>query len=90
MRNMGKDDSYRTILSSNEISDNNEIKARLYLQLVDGVVSCDNIVQNVKDIWSHNMNRNIDKIESLKVCVLPDEDTAKYVINNEVSGSFYI
>lgn len=63
-----------------------EIKTELYLQFAGKEYSQEEILQKVKDIWTYDLNQNVDDIKDVQLYLKPEESAAYYVVNGVESG----
>lgn len=48
----------------------------------------DSLVQSAKDVWVHDLGRDIKDFKSAELYVKPEDKAVYYVINGEVTGCF--
>ncbi|MCD7833031.1 MAG: DUF6465 family protein [Lachnospiraceae bacterium] len=63
------------------------LKEEVYLQYAGKEINKDELVKQVKEIWTKEMNHKIGDIATITLYLKPEENKAYYVINGEVSGS---
>ena len=63
-----------------------EIKTEMYLQFAGKEYSQEEILQKVKDIWTYDLNQNVDDIKDVQLYLKPEESKAYYVINGDTTG----
>ena len=63
-----------------------EVKTELYLQFAGKEYSQEEILQKVKDIWTYDLNQNVDDIKDVQLYLKPEESAAYYVVNGVESG----
>ena len=63
-----------------------EIKTEMYLQFAGKEYSQEEILQKVKDIWTYDLNQNVDDIKDVQLYLKPEESAAYYVVNGVESG----
>ena len=59
----------------------------VYVQFGGKEVSVKDLTEKVKDIWTKELGNKVKDMTDVKVYVKPEENTAYYVVNGEVSGS---
>ena len=59
----------------------------VYVQFGGKEVSVKDLTEKVKDIWTKELGNKVKDMADVKVYVKPEENTAYYVVNGEVSGS---
>lgn len=65
------------------------MKTSVYVEFYGEQVSQDELVKEVKKIWTDGGNKEAD-LKSINLYVKPEEDRCYYVINGDVNGSFHI
>ena len=65
---------------------NVEIRTEMYLQFAGKEYSQEEILQKVKDIWTYDLNQNLDDIKDIQLYLKPEESAAYYVVNGVESG----
>lgn len=50
----------------------------------------EDLVKIAKDVWKYDLNGTEEDFKSLELYVKPEENTAYYVINGDITGSFFI
>ena len=50
----------------------------------------DDLVKICKDVWKYDLQRNEEDFKAVELYVKPEESTVYYVINGDVTGSFFI
>ncbi len=63
------------------------LKEEVYLQYAGKEINKENVVKNVKEIWTKDLGNKIGDISTLTLYLKPEENKAYYVINGETSGS---
>ena len=63
-----------------------EIKTEMYLQFSGKEYSQEEILQKVKDIWTYDLNNNVDDIKDVQLYLKPEESAAYYVVNGNTTG----
>ncbi len=48
------------------------------------------LLKSCKDVWKYDLNGKDEDIKSIELYVKPDENAAYYVINGDITGSFFI
>lgn len=65
------------------------MKSSMYMEFQGKQLDEKEIVASAKKIWVENGNKAAD-LKSLKLYIKPEENTAYYVFNDEVTGSFVL
>ncbi len=65
------------------------MKASVYVEFYGEQVSQDELVKEVKKIWTDSGKKESD-IKSIALYVKPEEDRCYYVVNGDETGSFHI
>lgn len=63
------------------------IKETVYLQYLGKEINHQNIVKQVKEIWTKQLKKKVGDIKSITIYFKPEENTAYYVVNDDVTGS---
>lgn len=63
------------------------IKETVYLQYLGKEISHQDIVKQVKEVWTKQLKKKVGEIKSITIYFKPEENTAYYVVNNDVTGS---
>jgi septal ring-binding cell division protein DamX len=50
----------------------------------------DDLLKICKDVWTYDLNGKEEDIKSVELYVKPEENTTYYVINGDITGSFFI
>ncbi len=50
----------------------------------------EDLVKSCRDVWKYDLNGKEEDIKSIELYVKPEENTTYYVINGDVTGSFFI
>ena len=67
-------------------ADKAEIKTEIFLQFSGKEYTQDEILQKVKDIWTYDLNNNVDDIKDVQLYLKPEESAAYYVVNGNTTG----
>lgn len=62
----------------------------MYLQYMGKEINQNDIIEEVKKIWTEQLGKKASEMKTLAVYLKPEENTAYYVINDEVRGSVQI
>ena len=65
------------------------MKASVYVEFYGEQVSKEELVKEAEKIWVEAGNKKAD-IKKIDLYLIPEEDKAYYVINDEFDGSFHI
>lgn len=63
------------------------IKETVYLQYLGKEISQQELVKQVKEVWTKQLKKKVGEIKSITIYLKPEENTAYYVVNDEVRGS---
>ncbi|HIS30569.1 MAG TPA: hypothetical protein IAB44_03325 [Candidatus Limivivens intestinipullorum] len=66
------------------------VKETVYLQYMGKEINQNDIIEEVKKIWTEQLGKKASEMKTLAVYLKPEENTAYYVINDEVRGSVQI
>lgn len=59
----------------------------VYLQYLGKEINKDDVLKQVKEIWTKQLKRKVGEMKSVTLYLKPEENKAYYVINDEVTGS---
>lgn len=62
------------------------IKETVYLQYLGKEICDQDLVKQVKEIWTKQLKRKVGEIKSITLYLKPEENAAYYVVNDEVDG----
>ena len=63
------------------------VKETVYLQYLGKEINNDDLVKQVKDIWTKELKNKAGDLKSVTLYLKPEENMAYYVINDDVTGS---
>ena len=63
------------------------VKETVYLQYLGKEINKDDLVKQVKDIWTKELKNKTGDLKSVTLYLKPEENMAYYVINDDVTGS---
>lgn len=64
--------------------------AVVHLQFAGKSYTTEDLVKSAKDVWQYDLNQKPEDFKTVSLYVKPEENLVYYVINDEVSGNFYI
>lgn len=64
-----------------------EIKETIYLQYLGKEIDKDDIMKQIKEIWTKQLKKKVGDIKAVAIYLKPEENAAYYVINGDVTGS---
>ena len=67
-----------------------EVKESVNFQFSGKSYTPDDLLKICKDVWKYDLNGKEEDFESVELYVKPEENTTYYVINGNVTGSFFI
>ncbi|MDD2957916.1 MAG: DUF6465 family protein [Lachnospiraceae bacterium] len=62
------------------------VKEQVYLQYLGKEISKDDIMKQVKEIWTKQLKKKAAEMKSVTIYLKPEENAAYYVINEEETG----
>ena len=62
------------------------VKETVYLQYLGKEIDKDDLMKQVKEIWTKEQKHKVSDLKSVSLYLKPEENAAYYVINDEVSG----
>lgn len=63
------------------------VKETVYLQYLGKEINKDDLVNQVKDIWTKELKNKAGDLKTVTLYLKPEENMAYYVINDDVTGS---
>lgn len=66
------------------------VKASVNFEFSGKSYTPDDLVSIAKDVWKYDLQGKAADFKSVELYVKPEESTAYYVINGDVTGSFFI
>lgn len=63
------------------------IKEQVYLQYLGKEINKDDLVKQVKEIWTKQLKNKAGDLASIDLYLKPEDNTVYYVINGDVTGS---
>lgn len=63
------------------------VKEEVYLQYAGKEINKDELVKQVKEIWTKQLKNKVGDIATITLYLKPEENKAYYVVNGDVSGS---
>ena len=66
------------------------VKEEVNFQFSGKSYTSEDLIRITKDVWKYDLNGKEEDIQSIELYVKPEENTAYYVINGDVTGSFFI
>lgn len=66
------------------------VKEEVNFQFSGKSHTSEDLIRITKDVWKYDLNGKEEDVQSIELYVKPEENTAYYVINGDVTGSFFI
>ena len=66
------------------------VKETVQLEFAGKAYTTEDLVRIAKDVWKYDLNGKEADFKSVELYVKPEENTAYYVINGDITGSFFI
>ncbi|MBO5208693.1 MAG: hypothetical protein J6B68_05040 [Lachnospiraceae bacterium] len=67
-----------------------KVKEVVHVQFSGKSYTTEDLVQSAKDVWKYDLNQKPADFKTVELYVKPEENLAYYVINGDVTGSFFI
>ena len=67
-----------------------ELKSDVHIQFSGKSYSQEDLMQIAKDVWKYDLKQKAGDLTSVELYVKPEENMVYYVMNKEMTGSFYI
>ena len=66
------------------------VKEEVNFQFSGKSYTSEDLIRITRDVWKYDLNGKEEDIQSIELYVKPEDNTAYYVINGDVTGSFFI
>ena len=66
------------------------VKEEVNFQFSGKSYTSEDLIRITRDVWKYDLSGKEEDIQSIELYVKPEENTAYYVINGDVTGSFFI
>ena len=66
------------------------VKEEVNFQFSGKSYTSEDLIRITRDVWKYDLNGKEEDIQSIELYEKPEENTAYYVINGDVTGSFFI
>ena len=66
------------------------LTSEVHIQFEGKSYSQEDLVKIAQDVWTYDLQQEADKLTSVELYVKPEENMVYYVMNKEITGSFYI
>lgn len=66
------------------------VKEEVNFQFSGKSYTSEDLIRITRDVWKYDLNGKEEDVKSIELYVKPEENTAYYVINGDVTGSFFI
>ncbi len=66
------------------------VTAQINVQFGGKSYSTEDLMKIVKDVWKYDLKQKAADLKEVELYVKPEENMAYYVINKEITGSFFI
>ena len=67
-----------------------ELKSEISVQCGGKSYSQEDLLKIAKDVWKYDLKQKAADLTSIELYVKPEENMVYYVMNKEITGSFYI
>lgn len=67
-----------------------ELKSEISVQFSGKSYSQEDLLKIAKDVWKYDLKQKAADLTSIELYVKPEENMVYYVMNKEITGSFYI
>lgn len=67
-----------------------ELKSEISVQFGGKSYSQEDLMKIAKDVWKYDLKQKAADLTSVELYVKPEENMVYYVMNKEITGSFYI
>ena len=66
------------------------VKEEVNFQFSGKSYTSEDLIRITRDVWKYDLNGKEEDVKSIELYVKPEENTAYYGINGDVTGSFFI
>lgn len=66
------------------------VKEEVNFQFSGKSYTSEDLIRITRDVWKYDLNGKEEDVKSIELYVKPEENIAYYVINGDVTGSFFI
>lgn len=66
------------------------VKEAVHFQFSGKSYTSEDLLKICKDVWKYDLNGKEEDFKSVELYVKPEENTTYYVINGNITGSFFI
>lgn len=66
------------------------VKEAVHFQFSNKSYTPDDLLKSCRDVWKYDLGGKEEDIKSIELYVKPEENTTYYVINGDITGSFFI
>lgn len=66
------------------------VKEEVNFQFSGKSYTSEDLIRITRDVWKYDLNGKEEDVKSIELYLKPEENTAYYVINGDVTGSFFI
>ena len=66
------------------------VKEEVNFQFSGKSYTSEDLIRITRDVWKYDLNGKEEDVKSIELYVKPEENTAYYLINGDVTGSFFI
>ena len=67
-----------------------ELTSEVHIQFEGKSYSQEDLMKMAKDVWKYDLKQKVGDLVSIELYVKPEENMVYYVMNKEMTGSFYI
>lgn len=67
-----------------------EVKGVVNFQFRGKSYTPDDLLKSCKDVWKYDLGGKEEDLKTIELYVKPEENTTYYVINGDITGSFFI
>ena len=88
-----KEETKKTVAKAAEkktATEKKAVKETVYLQYMGKEVDKDDLMKQIKEIWTKQMKKKVGEMKSVTLYLKPEENKVYYVVNGDVTGSLEI
>lgn len=85
-----KKETVKTTAAKKTEEKKTEVKETVNFQFSGKSYTSEDLLRSCRDVWKYDLGGKEEDIKSIELYVKPEENTTYYVINGDITGSFFI
>jgi len=87
VKETGKSEPTKKATAKKAVAKKAAIKETVYLQYLGKEINHQDIIKQIKEVWTKQLKKKVGDIKSITIYFKPEENAAYYVVNDDVTGS---